>query len=111
MYITLASTSFKKVRESCKRLHMYSAKGCSEHKEERGRLKGQCEIIVSRKSRTIVAVRHKEQLLLHSVSHPGKLSDYTSHYHFCSYPLPSNRKQRLHRNVHKIVFWLSIARC
>lgn len=46
---------------------MYSAKGCSEHKEERGRLKGQCEMIVSRKSRTIVAVRHKEQLPLHSV--------------------------------------------
>ena len=67
IYITPASTSFKKVRESCKRLRMYSAKGCNEHKEERGRLKGQCEIIVSRKSRTVVAVRHKEQLPPHSV--------------------------------------------
>ena len=46
---------------------MYSAKGCSEHKEERERLKGQCEVTVSRKSRTIVAIKHKEQLPPHSV--------------------------------------------
>ena len=50
---------------------MYSAKGYSEHKEERGRLKGQCEIIVSRKNRTIAAVRHRSNSHLILITIPS----------------------------------------